>query len=453
MAMTDQPYGISNTPQKTTGSALRSKPKPKAKVKVKRKPKPKPKPKPRAPSALDQQVQAATDLYAAPAEDELAGQRAVQQHQMGMIPAWFSDYQAAIADSGRRTQAAYAQALGMQQQTAETSSALDAQQRATQDAAMQQDAASRGAAVDPRIAAQGQQAAASRRQAVDTQTARTAGAGAVETAYRENSKVVAAGQKVTALQQESQRGRSLDSAALKLARDKGNYAVTTRQKLVNDEHTRRLENKAFGLDVAKAEADVANDATKTRLDAQAAADKRRLDAARLSNDAAKIKIAQQNANTSQRRADAYVANQTGAKGKVRKPTQSERKVTGTARNDIEYARRQIEALRTHKVPKCPDGFKPDKSGKCSDGSKPKLTDAKLSGAQIRNALLNGDGPLRPINNDAINAAVRVLDAGYLSAGQIAGLRRAYPGIRIQVLGYQTENGRKRYKLQRATNPG
>lgn len=458
-----------SAPQKTTGSALRPKVKSKAKAKKPKPAKAKLSPMddpsaltaPLTPRLLNQQVAAQTDLYAGPAEAEIAGQRAVQQQQMRDLPAWFSDYRAAIADAGRRTQAAYGAAMGMQQNVANSTSALDAQQRASQQASMAADAAVRGTNVDPAVDAKAQQAAASRRQAVDTQTARTAGAGAVESEYRANQGVVAAGQQLTALQAEARRGRNIDDAAGKLAVKKGEFATATRQKLIDAEHTKQLERKAFGLDVAKAQADAAADSQKIALDAQAAKDKKALDRAKLTNDAARIKIAQRNSDISQQRADAYVQSQTGAKGKVRKPTATERRVTGNARNDIEYARRQIAALRTHRVPVKvaeldssgkPTGRMVNKIGK--DG-KPVLEDAKLSGEQIRNALLNGDGPLRPVNNDAINAALKLLEpgGGYLSAAQISGLRRAYPGIRIQVLGYQTENGRKRQRVKLApVNP-
>ncbi len=145
---------------------------------------------------------------------------------------------------------------------------------------------------------------------------------------------------------------------------------------------------------------------------------------------------------------AATAGKSGSKAGT-KISQSARVSTGKARNDIEYARRQIQALRTHKVP-----VRDDNGDPVLKNGKPVLRDAKLTGAQIRQALIRGDGPLRPISNDAVNAAFKLLEAGggYLSQAQINGLRRAYPGIRIADLGYQTENGRARQRASRG-GPG
>ncbi len=437
--------------QRTTGSALRPKPKPKRKVKAKAKPKARPRAAvadpfnaPLTPDTLSQQVNAQTQLYAGPAESELAGERAVHQQQMTAVPAWYQEYQEALAAARVNTAAGYGAALGQQQQTADTSSALDATQRAAQGAEMQASAAQRGASVDPAIAAAGQQAAASRRGALDIQRNLTGTLGAAQNAYRANAEVVGAGQKVRAMETEATRGRNIDKSARELSLKKGAFATKTRQELIDKEHTKTLERKAFGLNVAKADADVQNDAAKLKLDAAAADARATLDAARLTNDAARIQIAERQVQVAEGRAATYAATagKSGTKAGT-KISQSARVSTGKARSDIEYARRQIQALRTHNVPVKDAEGKPV-LGK--DG-RPKLKPAKLTGAQIRQALLNGDGPLRPVNNDAINAAFKLLEAGggYLSAAQISGLRRAYPGIRIADLGYQTENGRARQR--------
>lgn len=451
------------SPQKTTGSTLRPKTKSTSKPKVKPKPKPKAKAKPAAvspmddpnaltapltPRTLEDQVTAQTNLYAGPATSEIAGERAVNQQMMTNIPAWYQEYQQALASARQNTAAAYASALGQQQQTADSSSALDTTQRGALNSQLAADAATRGQTVDPSIAATGQQAAASRRGALDSQRNLTAGIGATEVAYRAGREVVGAGQKVKALEAEAQRGRNIDKSASELAIKKGDFATTTRQKLIDSEHQKQLENKAFDLNVAKADASAKNDATKTALDAQALAATRALNQAKLTNDQARIRIAQQNLEIAQQRADAYVKGQSNkTAGKTPATVVANKKTTASARSDVNYAKSQIQALRTHRVPvKVPEIKNGKPTGKyvpkLDNNGNPVLQDAKLTPSQIRNALLNGDGPLRPINGDAINAALALLDRGFLSSAEIAALRRAYPGLSIAGAGLPTARTRR-----------
>lgn len=234
-------------------------------VKAKAKPKP-PAPKGKTPTqtvtfdpnapltaaTLNQNVQAATQQAYGGAEQSLQGQQAVSQQMMRNIPSWFADYQNALATATSTTRQAYADAGAAQQTAAASSSVLDASQRAALTGQAQQDAASRGATVDPALLAQMQQAASARRSTADAGTALTGQLGAAEVGFRANRETVGAGQELTALQQEAQRGRNLDVKAGELAKEKGAYAVTARQKLIDAEHTKLLENKAFGLNERKA---------------------------------------------------------------------------------------------------------------------------------------------------------------------------------------------------------
>lgn len=241
------------------GESSRPKLKPKAKAKAKSKAPAKKKTTAPATPAVDplqQTAQAATNLQFAGAEAALAGQGAVHQQMQANVPAWFQEYQNALAQSTNRTQQAYAGAVGAQANTAATASALDAQQRAALGQAAQADAATRGAVVDPAIAAQGQQAAASRQAMLAAQTGLTAGLGGAETAYRSNREVVGAGQKLSARQDEAQRGRNLGVQAIDLARQKGLALTKNTADLLDAEHQRALEDKAFGLNEQKAVADV-----------------------------------------------------------------------------------------------------------------------------------------------------------------------------------------------------
>jgi hypothetical protein len=239
-------------------------------------------------AGLDQNVATATQLQYGGADAELAGQRGVHAQMAANIPTYFQQYQDMLRASTQATGAGYAAAAGIQQNAANTSSALDAQQRAAIQAPLQADAASRGATVDPAIAAQGQQAAASRRAMLDAGTGLTAGLGAAEVGFRANRQVVGAGQKLSAITTEAQRGRNIDTAGMNLAREKGAFMVKARQDMLNTEHTKALENKAFGLDVVKAQdtADAAAQAAKDRKAQRSTTNKnadesRRLEAERL----------------------------------------------------------------------------------------------------------------------------------------------------------------------------
>jgi phage gp46-like protein len=223
---------------------------------------------PLTPRGLAEQVAASTDLaYSAPTQ-ELQGQRGVNAQMQANIPAWFDGFQASLARATAVQQAATANAVAAQQNAANTTSALDTAQQGTQQASMAADAQSRGATVDPQIAATAQQAAMSRRGSMDAFTGLQAGLGAATVGLAANREVVGAGQRVTAQQAERNVGLNLDRTAQALATDKGNYATTFRQKLIDAEHTKQLENKAFNLDTEKAQADV-------NAKAAALADKRR----------------------------------------------------------------------------------------------------------------------------------------------------------------------------------
>lgn len=212
---------------------------------------------PLTPNTLGQQVTAATDMAYAPAEQELAGQAAQSQQIQNNIPAWFRDYKNAQAHATEATKQAYGAALGVQQRGADSLAGLDAQSAGQLQSGLQQGAAISGTAVSPEIMQLATQGALSRRQAGTAQMGLTAGLGATETAYRAGQQVVGAGQELKARVDETARGRNIAGKGLALAKEKGNYATTQRQKLIDSEHTKQLEDKAFGLNEQKAANDVA----------------------------------------------------------------------------------------------------------------------------------------------------------------------------------------------------
>lgn len=413
-----------------TTNGRKIKPAPKAKAKARPRPAPVEQPitAPMTPEGLQQQVTAQTALYAGPAMAELQGQRNVNAAQMASIPVWYQDYRNARMLAAQKTQQAYGAALGVQQNVAQSTSALDAQQRANLLASQNDSAAGRGQVVDPRLAAEGQAAATSRRAQLDAQMGLTAGIGAAQTAYRNDQVVTAAGQGIKAMEAEATRGRNLDAAGNKLAADVGNFATTTRQKLIDAEHTKELERKAFGLNAAKAQADAENDAASLAQRSKSDAEKRKLEKGRL-------QVAQGQLSVAQQRANAYEAKQKAA-GKP-KMSPAQRNLSISTRDDIEYTLKKIRQLKTSKLPVV------DKDGKQvlnPDGSK-KTRPAKLTPQQIRTIITTGQGIGKAVPVDIYNAALDIHAKGYLSKANVAALHRR--GVAIGATGYKTENGRAR----------
>jgi hypothetical protein len=372
---------------------------------------------PLTPRGLAEQVTAGTDLaYSAPTQ-ELAGQRGVNAQMQANIPTWFDGYQASLARATAVQQAATANAVAAQQNAADTTSALDTAQQGTQQAAMAADAQKRGASVDPQIAATAQQAAMARRGSADAFTGLTAGLGAATTGLAANREVVGAGQRVTAQQAERNVGLNLDKTARALATDKGNYATTFRQKLIDAEHTKTLENKAFGLDAEKAAADVRTDRAKIKAKASVdkaklALDKERLraqnemDAATRSNNHARIKIATENLKIAKRRVAAYEKGQsTSAAGGVT-VAEARRRNDAVAKIGGDYAKALAAARRAMQNPKLAS---PSGIGRALDTLYPKLPTA------ARNKIIGqATGKVTPAQRSAYQKFLDDLRAGKIS---------------------------------------
>lgn len=408
---------------------------------------------PLTPASLDAQVAAQTNLYAAPAQLELDTARATHDRMSATIPAWFKDFRDAEALATEKTKQAYGAALGVQQNTMTSTAALDASQQQAMQGSMQADAAARGATVDPQIAATAQQAASSRLATQAAQQGLTVGLGAAQTSYSAGRERAGAAQQITAQLDEARRGRDIDVAGGKLALQKGQFATKTRQELIDAEHTKQLENKAFGLDVEKAKIDATQTDQKLQLDAEKLKTQQELNDARLTNDQARIAIAQRNADIADRRANTYATSVANGVAKKKKASAKATASTGAARKDISFALSHIPKLLAHHPPKQQKDSKTGKVTMVTDkNGKPIPGDRPLSQGEVRDLLENGKIGGRKIPHDAINAALKLLDkqhGGYLDAAQIAGLRAAYPGIHIGSLGYTTKNGRarKRAKLK------
>jgi hypothetical protein len=222
---------------------------------------------PLTPRSLGTQTQAATNLAYGGAEQDLAGQQRQADVTATSIPAWFKDYRDAQAHAEQSTQQAYAGAVGAQQNATNSTYGLDTQNAQQVGAAQAATAASAGGVADPSLQQKAQQAALSRRSAGDAATTLTAGLGAAQTAYRAGQSTVGAAQQLKAQLDQEGRKRDIAAKGTQLAKDKGNYAVTTRQKLIDSNHTKQLEDKAFGLNVIKEQDDAAAKAAATATSA------------------------------------------------------------------------------------------------------------------------------------------------------------------------------------------
>lgn len=353
---------------------------------------------------LNQNVQAASDLQYGGQEQALQGQRGVNAQMAQNVPVWFGDYQRALAQATQQTAGAYGAALAVQQNTAQSSSALDAQQRATMMQGLQADATARGATIDPALAAQGQQAAASRRGMLDQFSGLTANQGAAQVTYGANRQVVGAGQKLTAQLGEAQRTRNIGVQAQDLARQKGQFAVNTRQQLIDKEHTKLLENQAFGLNVEKAKADVA-------AQQQTAADRRAARVTANRNADASRQVSADRLSETQRhnRTQEQLAAQRAATSKRGGQTPAQiaasRKAGQKTRVSIDTAAADAKTLLGHKAPvTTPDGkVEVDKNGK------PTQRTRNLSQAEIRAAVRK-----KYKDRDIANAAMDLAVNGYIS---------------------------------------
>jgi hypothetical protein len=379
---------------------------------------------PLTPRSLGTQTQAATNLAYGGAEQDLAGQQRQADVTATSIPAWFKDYRDAQAHAEQATQQAYAGAVGAQQNATSSTYGLDTQNAQQVGAAQAATAASAGGVADPALQQKAQQAALSRRSAGDAATTLTAGLGAAQTAYRAGQSTVGAAQQLKAQLDQEGRRRDLGAKGTQLAKDKGNYAVTTRQKLIDSNHTKQLENKAFNLNQTKAEQDAA-------IKAAALAEKTNVDAARLGQTDTSLGISQQNADTASKRAEDAAAKAAAKTAAGKGRTAAEKNLDAHTKSDLDYTQTLIKQLQGAKVPVT------DKDGKAvlnPDGS-PKTKPAKLTSAQIRARLITGQGSGKAVDKTIVNAAYDLIVHGALSPANVKALHER--GVSINSLGIKT----------------
>jgi hypothetical protein len=185
--------------------------------------------------------------------------------QSQQVPAWFAAYRGQVAGVAQGVNAGYQKAVDEQRAQAAAQQATAGAQQKDAATAAQADAANRGATVDPGVQQQALQ-----------------GANVNASAQNELATLLATQQAATgnyygglqAASSAAQLGASQrvagDQRALKA--DKGLYKSQYVSDARDKEHTKVLERQAYGLDVAKAQADVADD----RADNRAARRKERL---------------------------------------------------------------------------------------------------------------------------------------------------------------------------------
>lgn len=159
------------------------------------------------------------------------------------VDQWFPAYQAQIEQARQATAQGYAGAAAYNTNATNSTSALDASQRAADDARMQAQAQQRGTTYTPSQVAQ--QAAVSRRSQADQFGSTTQALGANQNAFIADKSRIAGGDQIQRHVTESAYRRGLQT-------QKGQYATTTKDALRENERKYQLERAAFGLNTQKA---------------------------------------------------------------------------------------------------------------------------------------------------------------------------------------------------------
>jgi hypothetical protein len=213
-------------------------------------------------------VGSAANLKYGGAERDLQAQQRISAQQSANVGSWYDQYKADVARANASTAQGYQQATQGVYNQSNTARVQDAAQAQKLDQAAQAQAALRGTSAGPSVAPQ---AAAARQALSNSFGGMLATQGAAQRAYGNVQYSNAGGMKASALTAELANRRKLDQQARDLATEKGQYAVEYGQSLRDKEHTKRLENAAYGLkaqDSAIAAADkMADNRRQARKDA------------------------------------------------------------------------------------------------------------------------------------------------------------------------------------------
>lgn len=181
----------------------------------------------------------------------------VQQQRIG---SYFDQYQQALKDAAARNGQEQAAAVQNVAGMAASLAALSGQQNQAQSQAMGADAQARGATVDPGVAKVAADANLLRNALGNTDAATLATQGVNNQKALGGQVAAVSGQKAIALQDEATRGSGIEKELRKLMEERGAYGNQIRGELQDADYKRTLEAKAFGLDQAKLDAQVRDQA-------------------------------------------------------------------------------------------------------------------------------------------------------------------------------------------------
>jgi hypothetical protein len=222
---------------------------------------------PRGGRALLEQAEALTDQRYGPLENELGRERQYEQGRQNVLfgpGGWFQGYSNDIAAAAQRQQAAdaafQAGAIAASQQAFNLGMVQNAQagQQAGQVAAVG------GGQIDPNVAAMADQAAAGRANQASNFAGTIGQIGQANTQHMNSLAMAATQQGQEGLMNSQARMAKVDQLARELAVERGDYKTGKVGELMDAEHTKQMERRAFGLDVLETQAGIAEDRADAR---------------------------------------------------------------------------------------------------------------------------------------------------------------------------------------------
>jgi hypothetical protein len=207
---------------------------------------------------LSQDTTAAIGLKYGSVDQQLVAAYAKSDAVTQQIPHWFDYYRAQVKGLQSEDAAARQGATDQITNLGGTMAAAAGRSAGADQSAMQADAAIRGATVDPAAVTRATQAAAVNTSGLADAAALQTTLGANQGSYWRGQQNVSEQAKIQALLgEQAYRRDNIDTHAAQIAREKGDYGTTYRSGRLSDERQNVLENQAFGLKSATADADAA----------------------------------------------------------------------------------------------------------------------------------------------------------------------------------------------------
>lgn len=333
---------------------------------------------------------------------------------------WYDAYRKELQAHAANTQGMNAAAVGQIGALGAGMRGLDQTALTTQQTAANADAATRGASA-ANLGPDASNASLVRQQMIANYGVEQVGLGAAASRNADTrANVVAPTQKLQAQMGSAQRVRDVGNQITTLKEKAGAYNQNYRDTRRSDEAKNVLANAALTNDIAK---------TKSTAELGAARIKATTRGQDLSAEQSGNRLAEttrsHRANETAAQARIRIAREKASKGTALKP--ATREAHAKTKNDIDSAQAWIRRLRKAK----------GKDGK------------PFTDAQIRDTLSQGLNETDPktkkhtkipaLSNDAVNAALSLIDNGELTPADVKALHRA--GISIRQLGYPTTGAR------------